>query len=126
MSQQLAGEPFYYREMSLFSGNVYLKLSVNQKLFFSEIEFQWNRFMTLETFQYPDGPRLSSKRVYEEKANTNRSEDQSDDDGDDREIEVDLISNKNFEVVSYFALHTNLKDHPIGSQSTKPISFPFY
>ena len=35
-----AHEPFYYMEMSQFSGNVHLKLSVNWRSIFSESEFQ--------------------------------------------------------------------------------------
>ena len=43
---KLAGKPFIYWEMSLFSGIVYLKHSIKVKLNFSESEFQWNFYRT--------------------------------------------------------------------------------
>ena len=36
---------FHYQEMSLFSGNVHLKVSLKVKSIFGESEFQWNLYM---------------------------------------------------------------------------------
>ena len=91
--------------------------------------------LALNFLNFSDGPRVSAKRVHEEKGGSNRTQDRSDvdddddeddaDDDDDREIDVDDISDKSFEEVR--SLYSSHNFERYSNQSfCSPLTMSFY